>query len=311
MKLIHGLPDQHAAVAPSVLTIGNFDGVHRGHRRIIAAARASARADNLPVVALTFEPHPLSILRPDRAPDRLSLPEHKYTALADAGVDVTVVLDSTAGILGVPAEAFILDEIVPRLRPRCIVEGENFGFGKDRSGDVATLQRLAPAGGYATRVVEPVRMRLPDGSEQRISSSLVRRLLLDGAVAAARDALGRAYTLTGTVQGGAGRGRTLGFPTANVVATHTLIPVDGVYAGVAEWGAMTRTAAISIGPTPTFDGATRQVEAHLLDFTGDLYDQTVELHFHEFLRGQRRFASKDELVAQITADVARTRELIP
>lgn len=310
MKVVEGLSGVDVKAAPSVLTVGNFDGVHRGHQAIIRTARSLADASGLPVAALTFEPHPISVLRPDVAPQRLGTVAQKLAALAAAGVDVAVVAESTPALFAIEAETFLREVLVRRFEPRFIVEGNNFRFGHDRAGDIATLERHAADGGYRVRVVDPVMQRLADGREERISSSLVRRLIAEGQVEWAAEALGRAYLLSGRVVRGAARGRRLGFPTANVEVAGVLVPADGVYAGWADFSGVRRPAAISIGRTPTFAGDVRQVEAHLLDFDGDLYGNTVGLHVAHRLRGQRRFETVDALVAQVRADIVRVRELM-
>ncbi len=293
----------------TVLTIGNFDGVHRGHVAIAAAARRYADARGLPVVALTFEPHPLEILRPGAGPQRLGTPEEKLAALHAAGIDRTVVVESTPEFLNIAADAFVRDVVMTRFRPVHIVEGHNFGFGQGRSGDVETLRKFGAEFGYTVEVVPPVQQRMPDGTEERVSSSLIRKLLLAGEVALASAALGRPYALAGEVVTGSRRGRMLGFPTANVAVRDVLIPADGVYAGIAEFSGGKWRAAVSIGRALTFDEDVRQIEAHLLDFDGDLYDQALTLRLVRRLRGQRKFASGDELMEQIARDVAEVRQV--
>lgn len=308
MQIIRGLTGEPLPLAASVLAAGNFDGVHRGHQAIIATARELAADGGLPVVALTFEPHPLLVLRPEHAPRRLGTPEQKLAALADAGADIVVVLDSTPQLLAIPADTFLHEKIVKCFAPRFIVEGVNFGFGRGREGNVDTLRAHEESGGYRTRVVEPVQQQLPSGETVRISSSLVRKLVAAGDVECAAKALGRPYALCGEVVKGAQRGQTLGFPTANVHPGDVLVPADGVYVGIAEIDDATYPAAISIGATPTFAGGERQVEAHLLDFADNLYGKNICLRFTNHLRDQRRFASRDELIAQITDDVAQVRK---
>jgi riboflavin kinase/FMN adenylyltransferase len=309
LRVVHGLNAVDDGCAPSVLSVGNFDGVHRGHQAIVATARGLAAEAKLPVVALTFEPHPISVLRPDLAPERLGTPRQKLDALAAAGVDIVVVAASTRELFAIEAGAFVREVLMARFGPRYIVEGNNFRFGHDRAGDIDTLRGLEPAGGYLTVVVEPVMQRLTDGQVERISSSLVRRLVSAGQAACAAEALGRPYTLTGTVVQGAGRGRKLGFPTANVKVDDVLIPADGVYAGFVDVDGRAWPSAISIGSTPTFAGSTRQVEAHLLGYSADLYGRAVAVHLTEWVRGQQRFASAEALTAQVRADIERVREL--
>jgi riboflavin kinase/FMN adenylyltransferase len=309
LRVIDGLTAEIAEVAPSVLTVGNFDGVHRGHQAIVRAARDLADEQALPVVALTFEPHPISVLRPELAPERLGTPAQKLDALASAGVDVTVVAQSRPELFAIEAAAFLREVLVERFRPRFIVEGNNFRFGHDRAGDVETLKQYESQGGYMTTVVDPVRQQLPDGRIERISSSLVRRLIAEGEVACAAEALDRPYELLGRVVRGAGRGRGLGFPTANVQVHDVLLPADGVYAGFVGLDDRLAPAAISIGRNPTFAGEARQFEVHVLDFSGDLYGRAIAVLVTDWVRGQKRFDSPEALAAQIHADIARVREL--
>ena len=307
MKVIHGLDDERSVVGRSVLTVGNFDGVHRGHQRIIAVAREEARGQSLPVVALTFEPHPLSVVNPRLALQRLSSPAQKLAHLHEAGIDVAVVAQSTPAFLSITPELFIREIIVARFHPAYIVEGWNFGFGRGREGSVDTLQQFAVEFDYQVHIVEPVTQRLEDGSKERVSSSLIRRLLLEGQVELAGGALGRPYSLTGTVVEGAKRGQPLGFPTANLEVADQLVPGDGVYAGRTLVGDREYRSALSIGQTPTFDGQIRRVEAHLIGFNGDLYGRTIEVHFRRRLRGQQKFGSREELARQIESDVENIR----
>ena len=307
MKVIRGLDDERSVLERSVLTVGNFDGVHRGHQRIIAVAREDACELGLPVVALTFEPHPLSVVNPRMALQRLSSPVQKLAQLRQAGIDVAVVAPSTPEFLSLAPEVFIREVIVARFHPAYVVEGWNFGFGQGRGGNVETLQRFAAEFDYQVHVVDPVMQRLEDGSEERVSSSLIRRLLLEGQVELAARALGRPYSLTGTVVEGAKRGQPLGFPTANLAVADQLVPADGVYAGRTLVGDRQWRSALSVGYTPTFDGQVRRVEAHLIGFEGDLYGRTIVVHFRRRLRGQRKFDSREDLARQIESDVENIR----
>lgn len=307
MNVVHGLDNLRPFADGSVLTVGNFDGVHRAHRALIAHARTLATAE-VPVVVLTFEPHPLTIVAPTRVPPRLALPEDKLRLLGEAGADVVVVARSEPGLLGMEAEAFVREVLVRRFRPKHLVEGPSFGFGKARKGTPELLARLSSGFGYELHIVSPVTVRLADGSAAMVSSSLVRRFLSERNVAAAAECLARPYELVGSVVRGDGRGRTIGFPTANLGCLDQLIPGDGVYAGRTEVEGRVHSCAINVGPAPTFDAARRRVEAHLLDFEGDLYGRTLRVAFEGFLRGQQRFASAQALTAQLRADVSAVRE---
>jgi riboflavin kinase/FMN adenylyltransferase len=302
LQIVHGWDNQDQLPPRCVLTVGNFDGVHRGHQRIVAAARELAVPRDLPVVALTFEPHPLQILTPDRAPQRLTTAEQKRDALAAAGADYCITLTSTAELLHLTAEDFV-ENLARRLHCTDIVEGSNFGFGRGRRGNVETLQALAGKYGFNAHVIPPVNVSLPDGRTERVSSSLVRRLLEQGDVTTAREALGRPYTLRGRVIAGDKRGRSLGYPTANL-AVEQLVPADGVYSGIADVAAERYRAAVSVGKAPTFGEADRKIEAFLLETQRDVYGLTMNLEFRRYLRAQRQFPSADELVSQIRSDVA-------
>ncbi|NOX59882.1 MAG: bifunctional riboflavin kinase/FAD synthetase [Planctomycetes bacterium] len=292
-----------------VLTIGNFDGVHVGHQRILATARKKATERKVPLAVLTFEPHPLAILHPNHPPERISTPERKLKLLEKYDADVAVVAQSCPSLLQIEAETFIETVIVARFRPTAIVEGHNFGFGKGRRGNGETLQEFASRWDYEVEIVEPVMQVQDDGAEVRVSSSLVRKLLNQGNAQAATKALGRPFELTGTVVEGSKRGREIGFPTANLLIEHQLVPAEGVYAGSTEVDGEHRACAISIGTTPTFDGQTRQVEAHLLDFSGDLYGRVLHLRFNRRVREQIKFDSIEALISQIQTDVNKIRNM--
>jgi riboflavin kinase/FMN adenylyltransferase len=284
-----------------VLTIGFFDGVHLGHRRTIGRAIAEAREEGRELVVVTFDRHPSEIARPDRAPKLLTDLTQRLELLAEMGVDAAFVIAFDAQAAAQSAEGFIDEVLVAQLGCAKVIVGENFRFGANRSGDVTLLRE---AGAHLGFVVEDVSLGAEDG--EPISSTRIRSLLVDGDVAGAAALLGRLHELRGTVVHGEGRGGTgLGYPTANLeIDARLALPADGVYAG---WyrdellGAM--PAAISVGRRPTFlEGAEPIVEAHLLDFSGDLYGRTGRVSFLERLRGEVRFAGASELIAQMAID---------
>jgi riboflavin kinase/FMN adenylyltransferase len=302
---------------PSVLTIGNFDGVHLGHAALIARARQIAERSRpaARVVAMVFHPHPLTILRPDAAPTTLTTIDHRAELLRAAGADDVVQLHPTPELLNLSPEQFI-DAAVREHAPIAIVEGPDFHFGKGRAGDNATLAALGRSRGFETHVVDPVEVPLSDQSLVTISSTLVRWLLSCGRVADAAALLGRPYELRGTVVRGDQRGREIGCPTANL-STPTVLPADAVYAGIATLADhRTLPAAIHVGTRSTFNDTTRTVEAHLLDWRGPLaenapeYGWPLRLSFTHWLRDQARFDSVTALVQQINRDIQRTRDLI-
>ena len=294
----------------SVITIGNFDGVHMGHRAILAAARRIGQGRGLPVKAVTFDPHPATVLRPGSEPARLTTAKEKVDALRAAGADEVVVLGPTPEMLSLDPRAF-LGQMVEQHGPVAVVEGVDFHFGKDRRGSIETLRELGPGMGFEVHVVDPIEAVLMDQWCVTVSSSLVRWLLAHGRVADAARCLGRAYTLTGQVVSGDQRGRANGVPTANLdplSLVGRVIPGEGVYGGYARLacGAV-HTAAISVGRQATFDKGNRVIEAHLLDYQGDLYGQTVAVGFARWVRDQSVFPGPDALRTQLRRDIELTR----
>jgi len=304
------LGDVPADLGRTVVTIGNFDGVHRGHRTVIERARAVARdLDVHHVVAVTFDPHPMAVLRPEHAPSTLTSIETRCELLAEAGVDDCLVLPFDREIALWSPERFIDRILVAALHARAVVVGANFRFGNRAAGDVTTLRELGGDRGFE---VEGVAL---DGGPQVWSSTYIRTCLATGDVAGAAEALGRPFTVRGVVVKGDQRGRDLGFPTANVpTSAMAAAPADGVYAGRlrrCDTGE-TYPAAISVGTNPTFDGdRERRVESYVLDRTDlDLYGVEVEVSFVEHLRGMVKFDSIEGLVKTMNDDVRRARELL-
>lgn len=307
MKVIHGL-EAVQPMSQSVLTVGNFDGVHRAHQQLLAQANLFAARTGGQVVVLTFEPHPLTIVAPHKAPPRLSLPEEKLRLLGEAGADITVVAKSERGLLGLEAEKFVEEVLVARFHPTHIVEGPSFGFGRGRKGTPELLARVAHRFHCEVHIVEPVRLQIEEGETVMVSSSLIRDLLRNGRVREASMCLGRPYCLVGEVVGGDKRGKGIGFPTANLQVHDQLIPAEGVYAGHAlAADGVRRLAAISIGKTPTFGETELRVEAHILDFDGDLYGQPLRIEFDRWLRRQEKYGSAAALVEQLHKDVASVK----
>jgi riboflavin kinase/FMN adenylyltransferase len=287
-----------------MVSIGNFDGVHRGHAALIAELRRQARADNVQAIALTFDPHPLELLRPGQAPPLLTAPEDRSRLLHELGADHVLVLRVTPEMLALRATEFFARVIQDHLATRALIEGANFGFGRGREGDIETLKRLCEPAGIRLTVVPPVVL---DGIE--VSSSRVRSLLTDGAVREAATLLGRPYRLHGTVGSGQRRGQNLGFPTANLEHLLTLAPGDGVYAVRVPYRGEIWPGAANVGPNPTFGENARKVEVHLIGFQGDLYGQPLAVDFVARLRDTRSFAGIEELVAQLGRDIEEAREI--
>ncbi len=307
MKILHGLETLEPPLAQSVLTIGNFDGVHRAHQQLLAQAGLFAANTGGPVVVLTFEPHPLTVVAPAHAPPRLSTLEDKLRYLDQAGAELVVIARSEPALLSLEPEEFVERIIIQRFHPTHIVEGPSFGFGKGRRGTPESLRLIAAPFGSEVHIVEPVTLEIDEGAALLVSSSLIRRLIKDGKVRRAGLCLGRSYALTGKVVRGDGRGRTLGAATANLDVNDRLLPGDGVFAGTTVFAATRYLTAISIGTNPTFAGSQRRIEAHLLDFDGDLYDHTIRIEFDRRLRGQQAFASSNALADQLRRDIEAVR----
>ena len=309
VRIWRSLDEVPAGLGPTVVVVGNFDGVHLGHRHVLRRGRELADRDAATLVAVTFDPHPMAVLRPEHAPTSLTSLEGRAELLGDAGADAVLALPFDRDVAGWSPQEFVDRVLVAGLGARIVVVGANFRFGHRASGDVATLRELGAGRGFSAEGVEL------DGGPQVWSSTYVRTCLAAGDVAGAAEALGRPYAVRGVVVRGDRRGRDLGYPTANVPTDGlTAAPADGVYAG---WLRRTDTgerlpAAISVGSNPTFDGhRERRVESYVLDRTDlELYDVEVEVSFVARLRGMTAFDSVDELVAQMAADVDRARELL-
>lgn len=287
------------------MSIGNFDGVHLGHARIVERLLATSRQLNGPAIVFTFDPHPVRLLRPEAAPPPLTWTDRKAELLADLGVDAIVAYPTDEGLLALSPEDFFRRIVREQLQAQAMVEGPNFYFGKGRAGDIRRLGELCVASGMSLEVVEPL-----TAEGQLVSSSRVRQLIQSGDVDAARQLLTQPYRIRGLVTHGAGRGHKIGFATANIEAIDTLLPAPGVYAGRAITGATIWPAAINIGPNPTFGEHALKVEVHLIDYAGSLYGQPLEVDFLSRLREIQPFASVDALKAQLARDVAKTRDLV-
>ncbi len=286
------------------ISIGNFDGVHRGHAALVAELRRQADAINGPAVALTFDPHPIELLRPGQTPPQLTTAEDRSRLLHELGADHVLILRATHELLALRAAEFFAQVIQERLDARALVEGSNFGFGRGREGDVTMLARLCEAAAIHLTVVPPV---ILDGIE--VSSSRVRSALTSGNVREAAALLGRPYRLHGLVGSGQRRGQKLGFPTANLEQMRTLIPSDGVYAVRVPYEGQRWPAAANIGPNPTFGENARKVEVHLIGFQGDLYGRPLAIDFIERLRDTRPFKSVAELIEQLRHDIVQAERI--
>ncbi len=292
--------------AGSCLTIGNFDGVHLGHQALIGRTRDAARALGVPAVVVTFDPHPVRFFTGRPHPPCITTPAQKARCIAALGVDALLTLTFDGTLAAMPPERFVEDILVGQLRVRQLFIGYDYAFGKGRAGNYDLVARLGARLGFVVEQIPPV---LVDGVV--VSSTRIRDLLLAGDVWGVRPLLGRFHAIEGTVVPGQRRGGALlGFPTANVLLTDELFPKTGVYCAWAEWDGLKYPAVLNIGFNPTFGGEVLSVEAHLLDFSADLYGRHLTLHLVQRLRGERKFADVEELRAQIARDVALGRTIL-
>jgi len=306
VKLICNLNDLPAELAGGAMTIGNFDGVHRGHAVIMKQLVSRAAETGGAAVAFTFDPHPAALLRPGSTPPPLSWLERKAALLGELGVDALLAYPTSRELLNLSPDEFFQQIVVDRMHARAVVEGPNFFFGRNRAGDTTMLKTLCQQTGIALDIVQPLEI-----GGDLISSSRIRKIIAAGDVQQAATLLTRPYRIRGQVETGAGRGRGIGFPTANLGGIQLLQPGPGVYAatvhGVAGNSASPSPgwpAAVNIGPAPTFGEEASKVEVHLIGFEGDLYGQTLEVDFHVRLREIRAFNSVAELQQQLQSDIA-------
>jgi riboflavin kinase/FMN adenylyltransferase len=291
-------------VAP-VLTLGNFDGVHRGHQAILGRVAEVAHADGGDAVAVTFNPHPVAVLRPDRAPTLITSLRDRIGLIASTGIDVLVVQHFTPAFAALTAEEFVERFVVQRLRVSRLVVGHSVSFGQGRRGDANLLTTLGKQFGFGVEVVGPIRV---DGHD--VSSSVVRSAIAAGDVGLAATLLGRPHRVGGRVVRGKQRGRTIGFPTANVHVRAGMLPPDGVYAVRVRRDGVWLDGVANIGTNPTFGDTGRTLEAYLFDFDADIYGARVDVAFIERLRGEEKFPTVEALVAQIARDAEQARALL-
>jgi riboflavin kinase/FMN adenylyltransferase len=289
----------------TAITVGTFDGVHRGHLDVINRLVACARRLSLASVAVTFDPHPLDVVNPTAAPLLLTVGDEKMEVLAETGLDYLVVLPFTKALSTLSAEQFVDDVLRAKLRMRALLVGHDHGFGRQRAGNATVLQELGEARGFSVEVIPPV----SEDDGRWVSSTAIRRAIAGGDLVRAAHMLGRPYSLGGTVVPGEQRGRALGFPTLNLSepSPRKLLPPDGVYVARVQTPRGPYGAMVNIGPRPTFGDLRRVVEAYLLDASGDFYGQWVRVDLLERLRDVKRFESPAALVAQIRADEVSAR----
>lgn len=299
--------DIPALAQGAIISIGNFDGVHEGHKNLISQMKTLGKMISpppAPVVAITFYPHPLLILKPGINLSFLSTLEQKKKLLHAAGADFVAVLKTDDGLLDLQAEEFFEKIIAETFKARGILEGPDFHFGKNRAGNMTMLKDLCMKRNILGTIATPFLI-----DDELVSSSRVRKSIQTGDMTQAKKLLGRTYSIEGKVVSGAKRGRTIGFPTANLENIQTVLPMNGVYAAYCTIGDKTYATAVNIGPNPTFSESSQKIEAHLLDFEGDLYDHTIEIHFLKKIRAIKTFEDKNALIEQLKLDIEQTRNL--
>ena len=306
MDLVRGMGSLPLRNAPAAVTIGFFDGVHRGHASVVRRTVDVAATRGLRPIAVTFDRHPREVLNPGAEPPLLTTLERKASLIAELGIASLVVLDFTDDFSRWPPDEFVERVLVDGVHAEHAIVGSNFTFGFKATGNLAVLTDLGASHGFSVEAVSLLKL---DG--RPVSSSSIREALAGGDLAWPTQALGRRFVLDGVVTSGAGRGRGLGFPTANLaIPPRMLLPGEGVYAGRAHLGDGSFAAAINIGTNPTFGGEPVHAEAFLLDFDGDLIGQPLAIEFWERLRDEKRFDSSEDLTRQIKEDVERTRALV-
>ncbi len=321
MRIIETISGLEKIEKGCVLTIGNFDGVHLGHQEILIAARQTAAERRTQLVVMTFEPHPLVVLHPQKTPRILTSLALKKHLLAEFGVDCLFVLESTVELLGLSPRDFVEQFIIKNIQPGVVVEGESFNFGYGRGGGVYTLQELGAEKGFEVSVIEAKEVRLSTGQTVTISSTMIRDMLESGRAADAALALSRPYRLIGQVIPGCGKGKQLGFPTANMEPVRQLVPAEGVYAGFVQTGDSEEgvcaakqkvPAAFSIGRSETLgSGKPLVIEAHILtDDVGDLHGKWLAMDFIKRIRDQQKFEAESQLSEQIAKDCEKAKNIL-
>ena len=305
MEILSCLEHLTTPLGPSVVTLGNFDGVHLGHRALFRALIKKARQLHYRSIVYTFEPHPLKFLAPEKAPLLLNTPQEKQRLIAASHVDLLIEAPFTQRLADMSPEQFVDEILIDRLQAQALVIGYDYAFGRGRRGDAAFLQDYGAQRGFSVDVLQPVGA---DG--EPYSSTQVRQLLSQGDVSGVIELLGRNYNLEGRVVPGVQRGRELGFPTANLVTDKEQLPATGVYAVQVRYGLQEYAGVVNLGRRPTFGGGESTIEVHLLDFTGRLYDEKLRIYFVERLRGEEKFPSADHLAKAIAADVVRARQIL-
>lgn len=303
MKIYENLLEKILDTKDLVLTIGSFDGIHLGHRRILDKVVETARANGGTPAVLTMRPHPREFFSPQNAPNLLTTEARKIAILESAGIEAVCILDFNAAVAAISASEFVRAIIHETCHAKAVVVGHDCRFGRGAEGDITLLKRLGPEYGFTTEEVPPL---IIDG--ERVSSTLIRERILQGDLQGVERLLGRKYSIVGEVVTGRGLGQKFGFPTANVQPHHSAIPAQGVYIAEARVAGETFPAAVNIGIAPTIRQEDLTIEAHLLDFDQDLCVKEIEVIFHDRIRPEKKFGSVDELIAQIGRDVNTVRQ---
>jgi len=305
MKVYHDLKECCDSLPYPVVTLGNFDGIHRGHQEIFRILRQEAGANRGTALVITFFPHPLKVLHPDRAPRLITNLEDRIELMECCGIDRVLCLPFNEEFAGWDAERFVREILVQKLGIKKVLVGEDFRFGKNREGGINFLKKRGEPYGYTVRKIEPVQV---DGME--ISSTRIRQSIQEGRIRESTAMLGRPYNISGTVVTGDKRGRTLGYPTANLATEAELLPPNGVYAVRVVLGKERRPGVASLGIKPTFSGKQYSIEAHIFDFDQDIYGKPLRMEFIERIREERSFPDAHALVEQINRDAEQARQIL-
>ncbi|MDF1593971.1 MAG: bifunctional riboflavin kinase/FAD synthetase [Desulfobacterales bacterium] len=309
MELIEDINKIATPLSNTVVTIGNFDGVHIGHQALFRKVIEEARLRGGKAVAVTFEPHPVRVLKQNGLPPLITIYEQKIELIAQTGIDVLICIQFTPEFAALSPRAFVADLLIDRIGMKAIVVGEDYTFGKNREGDVALLKAYARQ--FDFKVITVGEIQTSTSTAQRISSTKIRDLVMEGDVDVARGLLGRNYQIRGVVITGRNRGgRQLGFPTANIQLEDELCPKNGIYAVTVECGGSFYPGVANIGYSPTFDDHQFTVEVYLIDFSGDLYGKHLRVNFVKRLRDEKRFGNLADLSAQIKQDVSDARVIL-
>ncbi len=306
MQLIEGIENIGHPFTNSAITIGNFDGVHLGHKTLLNKVIEKAKEINGPSIVMTFDPHPLKVMNPEKCPPLITTYERKIELIAKAGIDILICVRFTLDFAKTSAERFVKDILCNTIGMKAVLVGPDYTFGKDREGSVDLLKQFSATCGFDVTVVPWI------GPEaERISSTKARNLIVAGKVSDAQKLLGRHYQVRGSVVPGRNRGgRLLGFPTANIKSHNELCPRTGVYAVTVEYGQTVYKGVANIGYSPTFADHTFTVEVHVLDFDKNIYGDCIRINFIERLRGEKKFSGPEELAGQIRKDITKATELL-